>query len=291
MEHSDPMKIFSARSSRRFLAAAMVFVFLFAAVPSRLNADAGQPTLIEQAFHSMYNLDFQQAHRQIDAWERLHPDDPMGPVSHAAAYLFNEFDRLGVLESQLFVDDKTYDQRKKLTPDPKIKQQFQQALAHADQLTDAALKKNPNDSNAQFAKVLALGLRSDYAALIEKRDIAALQYTKQGRIEADKLLKEKPDDYDAYIALGVENYLTGIKPAPVRWILQMGGMNTDKQQGIDQLKKTAAHGDLLAPFAKLLLAVAALRDKDTPTACSLLRELASNYPRNALYRKELWRCH
>ena len=100
--------------------------------------------------------------------------------------------------------------------------------------------------------MLSLGLRSDYAALIEKRDLAALSYTKQGRQDADLLLKEKPDAYDAYIALGVENYLTGIKPAPVRWILQMGGMNTDKALGIAELQKTADHGVLLAPFAKLL---------------------------------------
>jgi hypothetical protein len=28
------------------------------------------------------------------------------------------------------------------------------------------------------------------------------------------LLKQKPDDYDAYLAVGVENYLSGIKPGP-----------------------------------------------------------------------------
>ncbi len=96
--------------------------------------------------------------------------------------------------------------------------------------------------------------------------------SRAGRL-AEQLLKEKPDEYDAYLAVGVENYLTGIKPAPVRWLLQMGGVETDKQQGILKLKETALHGDLLAPFAKLLLAVAALRDKDTEQACGLLRGL------------------
>jgi hypothetical protein len=239
----------------------------------------------------MYNLDFTRATLDFDSWQKLHPDDPMGPVSHAAALLFAEFARLGVLEAQLFVDDKTYEDRKKLVPDPKVKAQFEQQLASGDQLAAAALQRNPNDANARFAKVLSLGLRSDYAALIEKRDLAALSYTKQGRQDADLLLKEKPDAYDAYIALGVENYLTGIKPAPIRWMLQMGGMQTDKLQGIAQLQKTADHGILLAPFARLLLAVAAFRDKDTGKGCTLLRGLASTYPKNPLYTRELWRCH
>jgi hypothetical protein len=54
---------------------------------------------------------------------------------------------------------------------------------------------------------------------------------------------------------------------------------------------TAAHGDLLAPFARLLLAVAALRDKDNAKACSLLTGLSVHYPRNPLYRHELLQNH
>ncbi len=238
----------------------------------------------------MYNLDFAQAHRQFDAWQHLHPDDPMGPVSQAAAFLFSEFARLGVLETQLFVDDNRFDERSKLSPDPGLKQMFESALNQGDALASRQLSQRPSDVNAQFAQVLALGLRSDYAALIERRDLAAIRYTKQGRTLAEQLLKQKPDDYDAYLAVGVENYLSGIKPAPVRWMLQLGGVQTDKAQGLRDLQQTAAHGDLLAPFAKLLLAVAALRDKDTPHACSLLHELSARYPRNPLYTRELGQC-
>ncbi len=271
-------------------AAALVFsVFLSRTVHA--ESLQLQPTAIELGFHSMYNLDFDKAHQRFAAYQQAHPEDAMGSVSQAAAYLFGEFARLGVLEAELFVDDQSFDARKKLSPDPQIKQKFQSALDQASTLAANALKKNPGDTNAQFANVLALGLRSDYAALIEKRDFAAINYTKQSRQLAEQLLKEKPDEYDAYLAVGVENYLTGIKPAPVRWLLQMGGVETDKQQGILKLKETALHGDLLAPFAKLLLAVAALRDKDTQQACGLLRDLSGEYPRNPLYARELHRCH
>jgi hypothetical protein len=248
------------------------------------------PTTIKLGYESMYNLDFAAAHHQFDAWQRLHPEDPMGPVSHAAAFLFDEFARLGVLESELFVDDHAFDERSKLAPDAHVKQMFESALKESDRLAGDALRKQPDDVNAQFARVLSMGLRSDYAALIEKRDLAAIGYTKQGRQLAEQLLKQKPDDYDAYLAVGVENYLAGIKPAPVRWLLQMGGVETDKQQGIVELRMAAQHGDLLAPFAKLLLAVAALRDKDTGTACGLLTELSGRYPKNPLYTRELYRC-
>jgi hypothetical protein len=77
-----------------------------------VRADA--PTEIERGFQSMYNLQFDQAHQDFAIWERLHPDDPVGPVSQAAGYLFAEFDRLDILESQLFTNDKKFAARSKL---------------------------------------------------------------------------------------------------------------------------------------------------------------------------------
>lgn len=253
---------------------------------------ATQPPLIEQSFHCMYNLNFARAHQLLQQWEQQHPQDPMGPASNAAAYLYAEFDRLGVLQSQLFVDNKDFENRRKLTPDPVVKQKFDAQLDKADALATQKLAKNGNDADALFAKVLVLGLRSDYAALIEKRDLAALRFTKQARVYAEHLLKERPDDYDAYLAVGIENYLAGIKPAPVRWFLELGGVEADEAQGLHDLQLAADHGDVMAPFAKLMLAVAALRDKNSGKACSLLGGLAKEFPQNPLYRSEMAEhCH
>jgi hypothetical protein len=280
------------RSHGRLTPARNLFaaLLLLLALASAHAADALAPTEIEQGFQNMYNLDFQKAHQDFSTWEQMHPQDPMGPVSQAAGFLFAEFARLGILESQLFTDDKEFEARSKPRPDPKVREQFFGALDRGDQLADAALKLHADDSNALFAKVLAMGLRSDYVALIDKEDLAALSYMKQGRILAQQLLQQKPDDYDALLAVGVENYLTGIKPAPVRWMLRIGGIRPDKEQGIRELEQTAAHGNLLKPFAKLLLAVAALRDKNDAQGCGLLHELAVAYPRNPLYRNNAPQC-
>jgi hypothetical protein len=270
----------------KWFTAALMLLFWPACI-----ANASPPAEIESGFQSMYNLEFDQAHQDFSTFERLHPDDPLGPVSQAAGYLFAEFARLGVLESELFTNDKTFENRTKLAPDPKVREQFNQAVNSGDQLADAVLKQHPEDSNALFSKILALGLRSDYSAMIDKQDFAALRYMKQGRILAQQLLKQKPDAYDALLAVGVENYLTGIKPAPVRWMLSLGGIDPNKEQGIRELQQTAAHGILLKPFAKLLLAVAALRDKNNTEGCDLLHQLAVAYPRNALYRDNAPECH
>lgn len=247
-----------------------------------------QPEL-ERGFRQMYNLDFPGAHNTFHVYQKLNPDDPLGYVADSAACLFAEFNRLQILESDLFTDDRHWDNRSTQAPDPEVKAAFEAQLARSDELVEKALAKSPNDANALFAKVLANGLRGDYTAMIEKRNIASLGYMKTSRVTAQQLLAVDPDCYDAFLAVGVENYLLGSTPAPVRWVLRVTGSQTDKEEGVKRLRLTAQKGYYLAPFARLLLAVAALREKDKSTARTLLAGLATEFPRNELYSKELAR--
>ena len=264
-----------------------ITVFLiFFAVCSAYGADI-RPTGLELGYRDMYNLQFDQAHRQFEDWQSTHPTDPMGPVSNAAAYLFSEFDRLHILESEFFTNNDRFEGRSRPTTDPAVKRAFQAQIDKSKLLADKALAQNPNDPNALFASVLMLGLQGDYAALIEKRDLAGLGYLKDGRVMADRLLRVDPNCYDAYIAVGVENYLLSLKPAPVRWFLRFGGAQTDKDTGLKNLQLTAQKGHYLLPYARLLLAVAALRDQDRGKARTLLAGLVQEFPLNHLYAREL----
>jgi hypothetical protein len=237
----------------------------------------------------MYDLKFDDAHRNFAAWKQSFPDDPLGPASNAAAYLFSELARLGALESELFVDDSRFKQRAQLQPDSTKKMLFGQEIARADQLADAALQRSSNDSNALFVKSLAFGLRADNAGLIEKQPLAALSYTKEGRVYAERLMRSNPDAADAYLGPGVENYLLSLKPAPLRVLLRMTGSNVDRERGLEEIRQTASRGHYLEPFAKLLLAVAALRDKNPERARELLAELHARFPDNELYTREVGR--
>ena len=257
--------------------------------PLALADTTAFPSPLDAGYHQMYDLQFEAAHKAFHSWEQLHPEDPLGPTSDAAAYLFSEFDRLGVLQAELFADDAAFQRRRRQKPDPASKQKFEAALAMSDRLADGVLARDPRDRNALFAKVLDMGLRADYTALIEKRNLASLSYTKSAGMLAEKLLAIDPSCYDAYLAVGVENYILGLNPAPVRWLLRVYGAETDRSAGIQKLRLTAEKGHYLLPFARLLLAVAALRDKDRKGAREILAGLAREYPHNQLYARELAR--
>jgi hypothetical protein len=173
--------------------------------------------------------------------------------------------------------------------DPAVRRAFDATLDRAQKLTSAALKTDARDPNALFASITILGLRADFDALIDKRYLSSLGFMKNGRTVAEKLLAIDPSWYDAHLAVGVENYILSLKAAPVRWFLQMAGAQTDREHGIERLKITAEKGTYLKPYARLLLAVAALRAHDNPQARTLLGELAQQFPHNPLYAEELAR--
>jgi hypothetical protein len=242
---------------------------------------------LDRGFRQMYNLQFADAHRTFGGYSTAHPDDPMGPVSNAAAYLFSEFDRLNILQSDFWVNDQPFLDLHKPPADPEIKKQFEAELARAQKLTDSALRKDRDDPNALLAGTLRLGLHADYLALIEKRQMAGLAEVKQGRQMAEKLLSKHPTYYDGWIAIALENYLLSLKAAPVRWLLRMGGAQTDRAVGVEKMQITAEKGHYLLPYARLLLAVADLRNHQPARAKVKLHWLATELPANRLYREEL----
>lgn len=246
-------------------------------------------TALDRGFSGLYNLDFAGAQKDFEAWQAQHPDDPVGPVSEAAGVLFSEFSRLGVLEAQFYENDSAFTDRPKLSADPARRQHFVNAIGRAETLSHARLVKDSRDRDALFALTLSSGLQADYAALIEKRNLASLHFTKQASASAQELLAVCHDCYDALLATGFSKYIIGSMAAPVRWLLRMGGLPADKQGGIEDLQTTAAHGHYLAPFARILLAIAYVREKDKPRAVQLLTSLQKEFPANTLFTRQITR--
>jgi hypothetical protein len=257
------------------------------ASPSMAASIPSVVPMIQTGYHQMYNLEFDGAHKTFAQFEQQRPDDPLGHVSNAAAYLFAEFDRLNILQSEFFVNDDRFRHAKKLTPDANVRQAFDRELAKAEELANGILARSPQDTDALFANILVMGLRADYAALVEKRYLDSLRVIKNSRETAEKLLAIAPNYYDAYLAIGVENYMLSLKAAPVRWLLSLSGAQVDRERGIQNLRLTAEKGQYLSPYARLLLAVAAMRNKDRTQARDLLTALVHDFPHNKLYSEEL----
>lgn len=249
---------------------------------------ASEPPAVGAAFDRLYNFDFQGTHRILNLYIEAHPEEPLPYAIRASAYLFYELDRMGILESEFFIDDKKIAEKKKpVEPDPNVRKAFMKALDDAQSRADVVLKADPNDHNALFAMCIAQGVTTDYMAFIEKHQFLSLSPAKRSNNYAQRLLRLDPKFYDAYLTAGLSEYLVGSLPFFVKWFVHFDNVNGSKQKGVENLQLVAREGHYLKPFAKILLGIIDLREKRPQETQRLLMELAQEYPGNRLFRSEL----
>ena len=242
---------------------------------------------LEAGFHFLYELKFEEAHTHFATWQKLHPEDSLGSASQAAGYLFEECYRQGVLTSEFFLNNKRFLGKIPLKPDAALRTAFFEAVKQAQELAQLRLNTTPDDTNALFAMALSLGMEADYASLIDKHQMDSLKKIRDADKYAKKLLVIAPDAADAYLGLGAANYVIGSLPGFKKFFLGFAGIHGDKKVGIQQLHMAADRGHYLRPFAKILLALAALREKTREVARTQLMELAAEFPANPLFANEL----
>jgi len=270
---------------RRAACAALILVLAWS-LSDRLHAQTVDK-ILDQSYRSMYNLEFDAALKTAEDAKEISPDDPLPWMAQACAILFREFERLHILSSEMFTSDEKFAARKAQNWAPASKKQFETALAGAETLAQRRLDRDKNDIRALFAMTIVNGLRADNAALIEKKNLTALGFTKSANAYAERLLARAPDYYDAYVATGLGKYLIGAKAAPVRWVLRLGGIKGDQEEGLKELTLAANRGHYLAPFARILLACDDLRHKNKPEARKKLIWLSQQFPNNPHFHEEM----
>jgi hypothetical protein len=242
---------------------------------------------LDAGFRLLYELKFSEARTQFKVWQKSHPQGPLGYASEAASYLFEECYRQGVLTSDFFLDDKRFLGKISLKPDPQLRAAFFASDKQTQDLAQLRLKTNPDDPNALFAMSLSLGMQADYASLIDKHQLDSLKKIREADTYSNKLLKVAPEAADAYLGLGTANYIIGSLPGTKKLFLGLAGIHGDKKKGIEQLETAAKYGHYLRPFAKILLALTALREKTPEVARAQLTELVAEFPENSLFASEL----
>jgi hypothetical protein len=241
---------------------------------------------LTSGFELLYTQKFPEAREKFIDWESQHPGEPFGEVAIAASFLFEEFYHQGVLTSDFFLNEKRFLNGIDGKPDPVLTAKFQEALTKTRALANQRLKGNAKDQEALFALTLAAGMESDADMILRKERLEALKLLKQANEYAKLLLAQRADANDAYVALGSANYIIGSLSGGMRFMLSFGGVHGDKKLGMQQLGRSADSGLYLRPYAKIMLALAARREKQNALGQKLLKELSEEFPASPLFAAE-----
>ncbi len=266
--------------SRSLLCAALVAHILgAAAIPL-------QDPLKNPGFVHFFNNEYDEA---IDYFEKQVTADPKDPEQYnhlAQAILYRELFRNGSLESQLVSGNNAFLRRDKMKIRPQDKQRFLSCLEKALALSEAQLQLNGRDARALYQEAVAHGLRANYYFLVEKAWTDSLRAASASRKADEQVLELDPTFVDAHLIVGVYSYVVGSLPFYMRALGAVGGFHGDREDGIRQLQSVAFQGVLNKYDAQVLLAVLYRREHRAKQAISLLKSLAQQFPRNALFRFE-----
>jgi hypothetical protein len=243
--------------------------------------------LLESGYKHLYELNFDAGRKDFQAYQKMRPDDPLGKASEAASYLFEQFNAKGVLTSEFFLSDEKFLGGVEGSAAQNKNTAFLAANNQAREQAKARIKANPKDMRGLLVLTITDGMESDYDAIIIKKQLEGLTMMRHAEAEANAVLAIDPSEQDANVALGMSNYVIGSLPSYKRAFLWFGGLHGDRNRGMEQMQSAAERGHYLQPFAKVMLALAYEREHKPERAKELLAELATQFPDNPVFAREL----
>lgn len=233
-----------------------------------------------------YNLEYDEAIQDYTKLIQENPADPLPYNDLAAAHLYKELFRLGMLDSTALGKNNGF-LHQRPQADPQAEKRFRATLDQGQRAAEAKLAANARDENALYALCSNYSLRANYEFMLQKSWFAALRSGARAKEYCEGVLKRDPNYVDAYLMPGIMEYTVGSLPLPVRLFAHIGGIHGSKKNGIALVTRVAREGNYDRDNARVILAVLYRRERRPLDAARIVEGLLKDYPRNYLFRIEL----
>ena len=266
-------------------------VFVIAVSPwlaAPAQATAGDPlhVQLQRGYDLAYNLDYDEA---VAALARAIETDPAHPGGYrgiaAITWLQILFLRGGVLvDSYLSDSGGTISRRRARQPKPpaELADRFTSHIERAVELSEAALRRAPDDPDAHYELGASVALAASYRASIEGDALGALRQAKEAYTAHQTVLELDPRRKDANLTLGIYRYLVSLLPRAVRMLAYLVGFDGGKAEAIRLIEEAAAYPGDSRSEAQFALALLYNREREYGAAQRVLGDLQRRFPRNRL---------
>ncbi len=274
------------RLASRLLAA------VFAAIPLCAAGPLFPPQTVAQmrkGVSEVYNLEHAKAIETYQSMIRQSPDDPAGYAYLAKVYWLQELVTKQELSIDRFAASDFFAETPRYRPqvDPAAEARFNEVNALAIEKARARLEQNPSDRAAQYLLGLAYQNEASFEASLKRAWWASFRAgSKTHRYHRD-LLREDPSFYDAYLSIGVFDYVTGRLGWNVKWLAFLLGYRGSKERGKEEIRLAMDKGILAGDDARVVLTLIYTREKNFQAAFDEMSTLLKQYPRNYLVHLDM----
>ena len=247
-------------------------------------AAADQKLIYDQSTEALYNLDFNTAQHGYETLTHDYPDNPDYWNALAASIWLHIMYDQQKLNVESFSGSSLGTKDSRDTVNPADEKRLRDTVAIAIDKADAMLKKNPKDVRALYAKGISNATLASFEASAKRSYLSAGSKAKTARDLHQQVLDIDPTFDDARLSVGAFNYVVGVIPGFVRFLLlPLGIRSAGKEVGIKQLETAAARGSHTSTDARMMLIVVYNREKRYDDALKIVNDLHARYPRNFMF--------
>lgn len=252
------------------------------ALPGPASANEESRRLRARAIGLTYNLDYEEAAREMEAAARADPADAAAERGLAmVAWLQIPFAR-GAVTVDEYLGSISKQNVALRQPPADLAARFHRHAARALQLAEADLARRPRDPEALYQLGTAVGLQAAYSATVEGRILGAFRAARRAYDAHEQVLELAPARKDAGLVVGTYRYVVSAMSFPVRMMAYVAGFGGDKDRGLRMIEEAAASGTEAAPDARFALVLLYNRERRYDDALRVLAELRREFPRNRI---------
>jgi tetratricopeptide (TPR) repeat protein len=273
---------------------AVAALMAFAAVPL-LGAERPQPltdplnqtTPVREAFAAFYDMNYPVALERFAAIRAAHPSDPLATDYVLDTTLFQELNRLDLLDTTFYATDGFLTGKHTVEQNPATRTRIENLADTAQAQAQAILSHDPNNVNALYARGWARSLLATYEGLAERAFSSALHLADGAKDDEERVLQLDPQYVDANLVVGTYQYVIGALPFTFRLLIGIVGISGSKVKGMAMLQEAAEHGVLTSVDARTCMMLFLRRQAKYGQAIAIAQGLAAEYPHGYLFQLEV----
>ncbi len=242
---------------------------------------------VHQALELFYNLNFDAALKIQEQVARQNPNNPMAWNYVLTTIIFRELYNQDLLDTTYYAHNSFLTVKREVTVSQDARNRIEDLTNKVQHLTDDELAANPNDANALFARGYAKGMHAVFITLVDHSFAAAARQGYSARNDSEAALKIDPQYADAWMAIGIQRFAVASLPKWLRFVVGIMGVGGNKQEGLADLRKSAAMGTVTPIESRTILSLFLRHDGQYPAALEVERGLQKQYPHNYIFCLEV----
>jgi tetratricopeptide (TPR) repeat protein len=251
-------------------------------VPTLAAASPESRALRMRAITSAYNLDYEQATREMEAAVKADPRDAAAQRGLAMIpWLMISF-RRGAVTVDDYLGSISKQNVAMRQPPADLAQRFHTHIGRTLQLAEQAAAARPSDPEALYQLGHAVGLQASYVATVEGRVLGAFRAARRSYDAHEQVLALAPTRKDAGLVVGMYRYVVSQMSLPIRLLAYVAGFGGDGERGIHMIEEASRYPGEGAADAKFALVLVYNREARYGDALRVLEQLQKEFPRNRI---------